>query len=154
MPAAAAHYYSRSVASFRSVFRSSEAAVILVAVIVGLVAGLLTLLQHGLAHRLQSLLYGLDGDSLSASSVIAPISLISLPLGGLALGFGSLAMMRRWRAPIDVVEANALHGGVIPWRDSILVCAQTLVSNGAGASVGLEAAYGQAGGGFASPPAG
>jgi CIC family chloride channel protein len=49
-----------------------------------------------------------------------------------------------------VVEANALHGGVIPLRDSLLVCAQTLLSNGVGASVGLEAAYAQAGGGFAS----
>ena len=35
-------------------------------------------------------------------------------------------------------------------RDSLLVCVQTLLSNGVGASVGLEAAYAQAGGGFAS----
>ena len=36
------------------------------------------------------------------------------------------------------------------WRDTVLVCVQTLLSNGVGASVGLEAAYAQAGGGFAS----
>lgn len=150
MPAPAAHYYNRSVATFRSVFRSSEAAVILVAVIIGLAAGLLTLVQHGLAHRLQSLFYGIDGDSLSASSAISPFRLVTLPIAGLLLGLGSRLAMRRWRAPVDVVEANALHGGVIPWRDSVLVCAQTLISNGGGASVGLEAAYGQAGGGFAS----
>ena len=42
------------------------------------------------------------------------------------------------------------HGGTLPWRDSVLVCAQTILSNGVGASVGLEAAYAQAGGGFAS----
>jgi CIC family chloride channel protein len=76
--------------------------------------------------------------------------LLALPIGGLLLGFGSRAAARRWRTPVDVVEANALHGGAIPLRDSLLVCAQTLLSNGVGASVGLEAAYAQAGGGFAS----
>jgi chloride channel protein, CIC family len=73
-----------------------------------------------------------------------------LPIFGLILGLGSRAAVRRWRKPVDVVEANALHGGAIPLRDSLLVCVQTLLSNGAGASVGLEAAYAQAGGGAAS----
>ena len=59
-------------------------------------------------------------------------------------------MLRQGRAPVDVVEANALHGGVIPMRDSLTVAAQTLLSNGMGASVGLEAAYAQMGGGVAS----
>ena len=35
-------------------------------------------------------------------------------------------------------------------RDSLLVAAQTLISNGFGASVGLEAAYAQIGGALAS----
>ena len=51
---------------------------------------------------------------------------------------------------IDVVEANALHGGRIPPFDTFRVSLQTIVSNGFGASVGLEAAYAQAGGGLAS----
>jgi len=51
---------------------------------------------------------------------------------------------------VDVVEANALHGGQITLRDSLLVSAQTLISNGSGASVCLEAAYAQMGGGVAS----
>lgn len=150
MPSAASHLYNRSVTSVRSVFRSSEAALILLSVGIGIVAGLLTLAIHETAHLLQSLIYGVSAESLSASTDIAPLRLLALPIGGLLLGIGSRFAIRRWRTPVDIVEANALHGGVIPWRDTLLVCLQTLFSNGVGASVGLEAAYGQAGGGFAS----
>ena len=150
IPDAAAPAYNRGMASFRRIFRSSEAALILLAVGVGIVAGLLMIAQHGIAHGLQSLIYGLSGASLSAAQSIDTIRLFALPIFGILLGFGSRAALRRWRTPVDVVEANALHGGTIPMRDSLIVCAQTIVSNGAGASVGLEAAYAQAGGGLAS----
>lgn len=134
----------------RRIFRSSEAALVGISVALGIAAGLLTLLLNRTAHGIQSLIYGLSGTSLSAARSISPLSLLALPIGGLLLGFGSYAMLRRWRTPVDVVEANALHGGTIPWRDTLLVCVQTLLSNGVGASVGLEAAYAQAGGGFSS----
>lgn len=150
IPEAAAPVYNRGLASFRRFFRSSEAALIGLAVFVGLGAGLLMIAQNRIAHAVQGILYGLSGTSLSAAPAIEPIRLIALPILGLLLALGSRAMIRRWRTPVDVVEANALHGGAIPWRDSVLVCAQTIISNGAGASVGLEAAYAQAGGGFAS----
>lgn len=150
VPAAAAPIYGRGVASFRRVFRSSEAALILLAVAVGLGAGLLMVVQKGLAHGMQNLIYGLSGASLSAAPSIAPLRLLALPLFGLVLGLASRGALRRWRTPVDVVEANALHGGAIPLRDTLIVCAQTLASNGAGASVGLEAAYAQSGGGLAS----
>jgi CIC family chloride channel protein len=106
--------------------------------------------QRSVAHALQSLIYGFSGPSLSAAPSIALPRLFALPVFGLLLGLGSRALLRRRRTAIDVVEANALHGGTIPLRDSLIVCAQTIISNGAGASVGLEAAYAQAGGGFAS----
>ena len=140
----------RRTAAVRRLFRSSEAALVGLAVVLGIAAGLLTFVLNRTAHGLQSLIYGLAGMSLSAAQSVPPFSLIALPIGGLLLGLGSRAAARRWRTPVDVVEANALHGGVIPLRDSLLVCAQTLLSNGVGASVGLEAAYAQAGGGFAS----
>ena len=150
LPDVAAPAYNRGVASFRRVFRSSEAALIILAVVVGIGAGLLMIAQRAIAHALQALIYGLSGASLSAASSIQPVRLLALPAFGLLLGLGSSAAIRRWRTPVDVVEANALHGGAIPWRDSIIVCLQTICSNGAGASVGLEAAYAQAGGGLAS----
>ena len=131
-------------------FRSSEVALIMLAVTVGLAAGLLTLIQGSLAHLMQRLLYGAQIDHLSAVTQVDPLRLLALPLGGLILAGIAYATRGRRRAPIDVVEANALHGGVIPMRDSLLVSGQTLLSNGTGASVGLEAAYAQMGGGIAS----
>lgn len=121
----------------------------LVAIGVGAAAGLLAAAQGAVAHGLQRLLYGLDVERLSAVEAVQPLRLLALPLGGLVLA-GISYLARRRRAPVDVVEANALHGGVIPASDSVLVSAQTIASNGFGASVGLEAAYAQAGGGFAS----
>ncbi|WP_344700391.1 chloride channel protein [Sphingomonas limnosediminicola] len=142
--------YNRGVSSFRQAFRSSEAALIGLAVLVGIGAGLLMIAQHAIAHGMQALFYGLSGASLSAAASIPPIRFFALPVAGLVLSIGSRAAIRRWRTPVDVVEANALHGGAISIRDTMIVCAQTIVSNGAGASVGLEAAYAQAGGGLAS----
>lgn len=150
IPDAAAPVYNRGLASFRRIFRTSEAALILLAVVVGIAAGLLMIAQRGIAHGMQALIYGLSGASLSAAPSIETVRLFALPVVGLLLGIGSRFAIRRWRAPVDVVEANALHGGAIPLRDTAIVCAQTVVSNGAGASVGLEAAYAQAGGGIAS----
>lgn len=140
----------RGAALVRRIFRSSEAALVGMSVVVGIAAGLLTLVLNRTAHGIQSIIYGLSGSSLSAAPSVSPLSLLALPIGGLLLGYGSRAVLRRWRTPVDVVEANALHGGSIPWRDTVLVCLQTLLSNGVGASVGLEAAYAQAGGGFTS----
>ncbi len=137
-------------ASQRRRFRSSEAALIFLAILIGLGAGLMTLVLGGAAHLFQRLFYGSDIDHLSAVASITPLHLLALPFGGVLLAALAIVVRKRSRAPIDVVEANALHGGIIPVRDSLLVSAQTLISNGAGASVGLEAAYAQAGGGFAS----
>ena len=129
--------------------RGSEAALILISLVAGVGAGLLTRAQGWIAHGLQSLIYGVGINRLSAlASIQHPWKLAALPLGGLVL------VGVRWLLPapnpVDVVEANALQGGQVPWRDSVAVCLQTLVSNGFGASVGLEAAYTQAGGALAS----
>jgi CIC family chloride channel protein len=143
---------ARFVAGLRRRLRESELWLIVLAVGVGALAGVLAVLQARIAHYLQMLLYGIDFEEhLSAAARIQPVDMLWLPLGGLALGlFTWLVRRRRKAALIDVVEANALHGGVLPLSDSAIVCAQTLISNGVGASVGLEAAYAQAGGAAAS----
>lgn len=135
----------------RRSLRESEAAFIVLAALVGLSAGLLTNLQQLIAHGLQHLFYGVTINRLSAlGSIHHPWRLLALPAGGLAMMVLARALRGRQRAPIDVVEANALHGGRIPFADNLVICAQTIISNGAGASVGLEAAYAQMGGGIAS----
>jgi CIC family chloride channel protein len=139
------------VSAARRLFRASEASFILLAVGVGIAAGLLAAVLGATAHFLQSTLYDLHlDDRLSGLASISPIRLLSLPLGGVVLGAIVLLVRNHKRTAIDVVEANALHGGRIPFRDTLLVSGQTLVSNGCGASVGLEAAYAQMGGGVAS----
>jgi CIC family chloride channel protein len=132
--------------------RSSEFWLIALAIGAGAGAGLLAVLQSQIAHIVQTTLYGIDVDQrLSASQRLSPLQLIWLPVGGLAVGLlTALVRRRRPRVLVDVVEANALYGGRLSLADSVIVCAQTLLSNGVGASVGLEAAYAQAGGAVAS----
>ncbi|WP_421933610.1 chloride channel protein [Phenylobacterium sp.] len=144
--------FARPLAWLRARFRASEGWFILLAIAVGAAAGLLTVVQSQVAHAAQALLYGLGvDDRLSTQPLVPLVALIWLPLGGLALGLSGWMIARTRTTPlIDVVEANALYGGRMSLRDSLIVCLQTLLSNGVGASVGLEAAYAQAGGGVAS----
>jgi CIC family chloride channel protein len=135
----------------RRTLRESEAAFILLAVAAGLAAGVMTNALQWLAHGLQHFFYGVQENRLSALAAVRhPWRLLALPLGGLALVALAQAFKRRRAAPVDVVEANALHGGRIPAADNLVIAAQTVISNGFGASVGMEAAYAQMGGGVAS----
>ena len=136
----------------RGAIRASELWMVVVAVVVGAISGLLAIGVAAAAHGLQHLLYGLDFDQrLSAISQVQPLSLLALPAGGLILGVITwLWARRRPTAAVDPVEANALHGGRMSVRDSLFVGLQSIISNGFGASVGLEAAYAQLGGAVAS----
>ncbi|HEY3950128.1 chloride channel protein [Phenylobacterium sp.] len=142
----------RLLGAFRRRMRASELWLITLSVAVGGAGGLLAVAQGRIAHGLQSLLYRIgEADHLSAVGHIPIGRLAWLPFGGLVLGlFTWLVARRRSTGLVDVVEANALHGGVLGLADSAIVCVQTIISNGFGASVGLEAAYAQAGGAAAS----
>jgi CIC family chloride channel protein len=146
------HWPVRLLSALRRRLRTSELWLILLSVAVGAAAGLLAVFQSRLAHAMQSTLYAIgDSDHLSAVARISPVRALWLAFGGLALGLFTWAARRgRSSGLVDVVEANALHGGVLSVTDSLIVCIQTMISNGFGASVGLEAAYAQAGGAAAS----
>jgi CIC family chloride channel protein len=139
-------------AFLRSEIRASELWLVLIAAAIGAVAGLLTLAVAACAHVLQRALYGLDLDErLSAITSLPLPRLLVLPLGGIALGLVTWLWMRRREGTlVDPVEANALHGGRMSVRDSLFVGVQSIISNGFGASVGLEAAYAQIGAAVAS----
>jgi CIC family chloride channel protein len=136
----------------RAEIRASELWLVVIAAGVGAGAGVATLVIGAGAHGLQQLFYGVSFDErLSALAHVQPVSLLALPAGGVVLGFLAWFWARRRRGtPVDPVEANALHGGRMSMRDSLFVGLQTIVSNGFGASVGLEAAYAQLGGAIAS----
>ena len=72
---------------------------------------------------------------------------------------GRAAARSSWRARcapggsneiVDPIEANALHGGRMSLRDSLWLTVATVMSNGAGASLGMEAGYSQLGAGLYS----
>lgn len=135
------------------VARDSEAVLIALAAALGALVGLVTLGLRDAVGYLHQVDFGLErGAFLSAQVQLDPWRLALVPaLGGLALGLVTLAL-NRWRPAelIDPIEANALYGGQLSLRDSGRLAGLTLISNAAGASVGMEAAYSQVGAGIFS----
>src|SRR3984885_4095238 len=87
-----------------------------------------------------------------AMASLHPLRTVLVPaVGGLVLGLVSLGIARyRPRRTVDPIEANALFGGRMSMNGSLIVVLQTIISNGVGASVGLEAGYTQIGSALAS----
>lgn len=143
----------RPALALRGLVRTSEVAIVALAALIGGAVGLLAWAMGTAAHWLHVLFFAIPpAVRLSAAGDIPGWRLLLVPaLGGLAL-WGLNRLLTRWRPkpPVDPIEANALHGGRLSLRDAAVVGAQTILSNGVGASVGLEAGYAQAGGGLAS----
>ncbi|MDE2377720.1 chloride channel protein [Bradyrhizobium sp.] len=144
---------NRVLVRVRALLRSNEFYLIPLALVIGAIAGAIVTLMAVIAQIAHVLIYGIPVDvRLSAHAFISPwAALIAPTLGGLSLG-----VMEWWRRrlkisnAVDPIEANALRGGHLSLRDSVVVSSQTLISNGCGASVGLEAGYTQIGSGIAS----
>lgn len=136
----------------RAFIRSNEIGIVVLASLVGVMAGLIVVAMSAATQALHELIFGIGrGEHLSVSDGIAPWRALAGPVvGGLVIGFSTWLFFRRRSAPIDPIEANALHGGRMSMRDSIVLALQTIGSSGSGASVGLEAGYTQAASGFAS----
>ncbi len=140
-------------ARLRAVARSNELSLVVVAVVVGVLAGFSVAAMTELVDLAHVAIYGIPFDvRLSAAARVAPLAAFTaLPLGGLAVG-----LIDRWRRArklpraVDPIEANALRGGRMAMGESLIVCAQTVISNGSGASVGLESGYAQIGAAIAS----
>lgn len=136
----------------RGLVRSSEVALVVIAALVGAVAGLMVTVLSRLVQWAHAALFGIDlNDRLSAALHIPFPQTFWPVVGGLILGVMYwLAVKLKRPASVDPIEANALRGGQMPIFDSMVVAGQTLISSGFGASVGMEAGYTQAGSGFAS----
>jgi CIC family chloride channel protein len=136
----------------RNRVRESEAWLLFTALGIGAASGVMARALSALSDWMHLVLYHVNaGERLSAMEAITPWRLVWLPVGGLLLGAMTWLWRKRYSKPIvDPVEANALRGGMMSFRDSLMLAAQTVISNGFGASVGLEAAYAQLGGGLAS----
>jgi CIC family chloride channel protein len=134
--------------TLRALVRTDEVWLVVLAGFVGLAAGLCVTAMGIVTQLMHEVIYDLaPHERLSGQIAIDPLrSFLALGGGGVAIGLMSLAIMRWWPSrAIDPIEANALYGGRMSVYDSLIVVAQTMLSNGVGASVGLEAGYTQIG---------
>jgi CIC family chloride channel protein len=137
----------------RAFVRAHETSLVVLAALVGTIAGLVVIAMSVAVAGLHAVLFNISiRDRLSSQLSIEPLRALLVPgLGGLVLGLAFLLLLR-WRPAreIDPIEANALHGGRMSFRGSVIVALQTIWSSGVGASVGLEAGYTQLASGLAA----
>ncbi len=139
--------------TLRALVRADEVWLAVLASFVGLLGGLMVVGINATTLLMHRVLFNLDNDGrLSGVLHLDPVRALLVPtLGGLVLGlFGLLVARYAPGRPVDPIESNALYGGRMSLNDSLVVVAQTLLSNGVGASIGLEAGYTQIGSAVAS----
>ncbi len=133
--------------------RNSGPWLIFLCAVLGAGIGLVVVALHELVGLLHAAAFHLaPGRRLSAGIGLARFSVLTVPpLGGLGLGLFRIAVGRwRRREIVDPIEANAMRGGQMSLLDSARLALTTVISNAAGASVGMEAAYSQMGSGLLS----
>ena len=137
----------------RAFVRAHETSLVVLAALIGTIAGLVVIAMSVAVAGLHALFFHISiRERLSSQDSIEPLRALLVPtLGGLLLGLAFLLLLR-WRPAreIDPIEANALHGGRMSFRGSVIVASQTVWSSGVGASVGLEAGYTQLASGIAA----
>jgi CIC family chloride channel protein len=146
-------HYFEAPQRLRAFVRAHETSLVVLAALVGLIGGLVVAAMSTVVEIFHVLLFNLEmGDRLSSQFKIETSRALLVPsVGGLLLGMAFLWLAkRRPQREIDPIEANALHGGRMSFRGSVIVALQTIWSSGVGASVGLEAGYTQMASGLAA----
>ena len=137
----------------RALVRADEIWLVVLAAFVGCATGVMVWMMTSATQLIHEALFFIGRtDRLSAMASLDPIRTVLVPtIGGLVLGLVTLGITR-WhpRRTVDPIEANALFGGRMSLGGSLIVVVQTIMSNGVGASVGLEAGYTQIGSAIAS----
>ena len=130
----------------RAFVRSRESGIALVALVVGVACGLLVTGLSEIEQKMHEALFGLPhAMRLSLATVTPPWRIVAVVVaGGALLSLVGVWAGNRFKGRLaDAIEANALHGGRMSVTGSLYITLQTVISNGFGASVGLEAAYTQ-----------
>ena len=129
----------------RAFVRARGVGLVIAALVIGIASGALVALIGSIVQAMHVLLYGIDLEHrLSASQSLAPWRVLLWPVvGGLVLALLARYAKRFSGRLADAIEANALFGGRLSIKGSLLVTVQTVASCGFGASVGLEAGYAQ-----------
>ena len=139
--------------TLRALVRTDEIWLVVLSAFIGCGAGIAVSAMTEATQLVHQMLFNIGAsERLSAMASLDPIRTVVVPcLGGLVLGlFGLVVARYRPRRAVDPIEANALYGGRMSLNDSLIVVAQTIMSNGVGASIGLEAGYTQIGSALAS----
>ncbi len=147
-----AHHRSPIPRRIRVLIRSDEVSLTILAAIIGGLAGLGVAGMVALIQWVHHVAFAVEGHEVSGAAYIDPLRAFFIPAGG-GLLVGLLAFVHAKAKSlniIDPVEANALHGGRMPFGGSIFLVLQTMVSNGVGGSIGMEAGYTQLGSALAS----
>jgi CIC family chloride channel protein len=137
----------------RAFVRTRELGLVLIALFIGAVSGLLVAAMGETTQIMHVLLFGLPIDErLSGQGkLLWWRAILATTSGGVVLSLFAWWAGNRFRGRLaDVITANALHGGRLSFAGSLYITLQTLISNGFGMSVGLEAAYTQICGAVAS----
>lgn len=145
--------FERVVSRLRSFAVAGGLQLVALASLIGALAGVVVWALNEASHVIHGWLFSLPVE-VRVSGLIHlsdPWDATMPAIGGVLMGI-SIWLLRRYRNQtlVDPIEANALYGGRMSLNDTLIVAGQTIVSNGFGASVGLEAAYTQMGSGFAS----
>ncbi|HEY1612508.1 MAG TPA: chloride channel protein [Rhizomicrobium sp.] len=140
-------------AGFQREVRSNELAQLFACGVIGSCVGLAVGALRSLVQFFHTFDFAIVGGGLLSAGIgLDSTRVLFVPaLGGLLLGL--IALMSRRLATRDIVdpiEANALYGGRMSFVDSLRLTAATVISNAAGASLGMEAGYTQFGSGFFS----
>ena len=102
----------------RAIVRARESSVIVLAAVVGAIAGLVVAAMGKAVGLMHQIFFGLDpGERLSGQVSLNPLYAFLTPcLGGLLFGLVTAYITRKRGTEVDPVEANALHGGLHPAR--------------------------------------
>jgi CIC family chloride channel protein len=110
----------------RAFVRAHETSLVVLAAMIGTIGGLVVLAMS------VAVLFNISiTERLSSQPSVETLRAVLVPsLGGLLLGV-ALLLLLRWRPAreIDPIEANALHGGRMSFRGSVIVALQTTWSN-------------------------
>ncbi len=140
-------------ALFRKFLRESQPGQALLCMGLGIAVAAVISTLHRIIELGHEWVFQLEsGSHLSSAKHIPWPHLLIIPaLGGLMVGVVAM-VSKRWRPReiVDPIEANATLGGRMSMTDNLRLLSEALISNIAGASVGMEAAYTQIGSGLMS----
>ncbi len=129
-------------ASLKRFGRNEQMILSVLAVFIGIAAGLAAIAFRGSIALFQELAFGFAGERMASQAAMLPWwRVLAAPtLGGLLVGLYIYYLLpgRRVQNVADVIEANALHGGRMSLSNGLKTAVANAASIGVGASVGRE----------------